>query len=65
MKFALAITALFVFTSFPVLAEADHVDMKHHAAMAKMSEGTVKKVDKSSGKISIATAHLKTSACRP
>jgi Cu/Ag efflux protein CusF len=57
MKFTPVAITLFAFVNFSASAEPGHANMKH-AAVVKMSEGTVQRVDKSSGKISIAHGPL-------
>lgn len=68
MKTAITVATLafLAITNTPAIAESGHMDMKHGAGMshdagqpmAKMSEGTVKKVDKAAGKITIAHGPL-------
>lgn len=63
MKTAITVATLafLAITNTPAIAESGHMDMKHGTAMshdagqpmAKMSEGTVKKIDKAAGKITI------------
>jgi hypothetical protein len=73
MKTAITVATLafLAIVNTPAIAESGHMDMKHGAGMshdagqpmAKMSEGTVKKVDKAARSPS-RTVPWKTSICR-
>ena len=72
MKTAITVATLafLAIANTPAIAESGHMDMKHGAGMshdagqpmAKMSEGTVKKVDKAAGKITIVHGPLENMA---
>lgn len=56
-----AALSLLALAAQPALAEMDHMHMQHEAgkpAAAAMTEGTIKKVDKAAGKLTIAHGPL-------